>query len=86
MPCPACPFSCSDLAEQGINRGCLPAPYEVLEIKKSTGLNWGCHDKPGQMCAGYVAAAAETGLDYKTGGVLPYADWYHHGVEGAGRG
>jgi hypothetical protein len=68
MCCEACPFSFSDVAEQAQNYGCLPGAHEIRIIKRDTGKNWMCHDDETKPCAGYVADAAERGIDYKTGG------------------
>lgn len=77
MTCEACPFSCSEEAEKGMNFGCLPAPYDIIEIKKNTDKNWACHEHPKEdvPCAGWAAYAKEHGLDYKTGGLVGLSIW-----------
>lgn len=73
--CSACPFSLSEEAEQGVNYGCLPSVFEIMEIKKETGLNWACHDDETKICSGYVEYAAKKGLDYKTEGLAVLSLW-----------
>lgn len=73
--CSACPFSFSDNAENLCNLGCLPSVFEIMQIKKETGLNWACHDDESKICSGYVEYAAKKGLDYKTGGLAVLSLW-----------
>lgn len=81
--CATCPFGGSDEAENAINLGCVPSLFEVLEIKRNTGHNWGCHgaaDDETKPCAGFVGACRELNLDYKTGSHLSYKDWFENGA------
>ena len=77
--CNTCPFKGGDEAEQGISLGCLPSVFEIMQIKRETGHNWGCHSED-RICAGFVEACRETGLEYKGAPLLKYEDWYRNGV------
>jgi hypothetical protein len=74
--CATCPFSCTEEAEAPINWGCVPCGYEIMELKRRYDRNWGCHSRPDRLCAGYVMAAREEGLDYRAGKFLSYEEWY----------
>lgn len=85
--CETCPFGdgdgWSEVAEQAINLGCVPSIPEIMDIKNSLNLNWGCHSaKPNEerICKGYVQFCKEHNIDYKDGDLLPYEKWYHEGV------
>lgn len=79
MSCITCPFAMTEESEQVQNYGCLPTPQEILEIKRCSGKNWSCHGDETKICAGFVEAAKETGLDYKSGELASYQKWYHTG-------
>lgn len=66
-------------SERVQNLGCLPSEWEIMNIKRGTGKNWACHYDETKLCAGFVEAAREAGLDYKTGGLASYERWYHTG-------
>ncbi len=68
--CLGCPFNCNEISEQAQNWGCLPAPYEILNIKRNHGYNWECHAGTGSVCSGFVAACRDENIDYKTGPLL----------------
>lgn len=74
--CKTCPFAFSDESENVQNLGCLPTPQEILRIKRDTGKNWACHDNESRPCAGYVRAARKLGIDYRSGGVMTYSEWW----------
>lgn len=87
MTCVACPFGDGDgwspEAEQVINLGCVPSEPEIMAIKRDHGLNWGCHsaeEGETRLCAGFVRACREIGLDPRQGQHLSYQKWYHEGV------
>ena len=81
--CTACPFSTSEEAEQTQNWGCLPSPFEILEMKRTADKNWPCHEDETRICAGFVSRCRELGLDYKSGPLASYQRWYHEGAEAA---
>lgn len=73
--CVTCPFSFTHEAENLCNLGCLPSVYEIMQIKKETGLNWACHDDESKICGGYVEFANDKGIDYKSGGLAVLSKW-----------
>jgi hypothetical protein len=73
--CLGCPFNINEISEQAQNLGCLPAPFEILAIKRDHGYNWECHEGTGIICGGYVAVCRDENLDYKTGPLLD-TTWY----------
>ena len=68
--CIACPFNINDISENAYNLGCLPSISKILDIKRQFNFNWACHDDANKICAGYVAAAKDHGLNYKNGSLL----------------
>ena len=58
----ACPFSFTDASEQAQNYGCLPTPYQILEMKVHHGKTWACHSNPDQPCLGATKYFKEKGL------------------------
>ena len=81
MTCTTCPFALTEESERVQNYGCLPTPSEILRIKRDHGLNWHCHGDLDEkkMCAGFVEAARELGLDPKQGEMASYSNWYNTG-------
>lgn len=54
--CKGCPWDYGQPAtEMACNWGCLPTPYEAVEMSHRHGKAWACHDEPGKMCCGYAA-------------------------------
>jgi hypothetical protein len=82
MTCSTCPFSGTDAAESAMNLGCLPFPYEIMQLCGRTGKAWPCHSDPTRMCAGYIAACAEAGIDWRTRPLGSYQGWYESGEAG----
>lgn len=85
--CKTCPFGDGDgwspEAEQAMALGCVPEPWEIMGIKRDTGLNWGCHsaeEGKDRICAGFVRECHERGIEYRGAKTLSYADWYQNGV------
>lgn len=60
--CSDCPFSHTDAAENAINLGCLPDPYEITQMRKN-GRTWACHDNQNVPCRGALAYLKEKGID-----------------------
>ena len=79
MTCSACPFSGSFEAEQALNWGCLPDAVTVMEIKRETGKNWGCHEDEARLCAGFARACRESGISISAQNLASYSSWYHSG-------
>ena len=38
--CVTCPFSSNEHAEQAQNYGCLPTPFEIIQMTVKSGHNW----------------------------------------------
>lgn len=68
--CKACPFNLTEESENAINLGCLPDISDIIQIKRETGLNWGCHQDSFKICAGFVAYCASYDIDYKSSNIL----------------
>jgi hypothetical protein len=68
-PCTTCPFSWSEEAQIAQAIGCLPSPYDIIEIKRTTNENWACHSNCKRICQGLVQANDERklGLDLTQG-------------------
>lgn len=70
--CVSCPFACTEESVYAQTVGCLPSPYELVELKRTTGHNWSCHGDPSKMCGGYAAHIAQYNpeLDVKSGNLI----------------
>ena len=71
--CLSCPFNLTEESEMAYNLGCLPTPQDLLTIKRDSDDNWECHEGTGKICAGFVAACRDTGLDYRSGKLVDSA-------------
>lgn len=87
--CKLCPFAFTDASEEAQNFGCLPSPYDIIQMKRETGHNWGCHSVEGRVCAGFVNFISEertpryTDIDTSKGGIISYDTWDREGLEAA---
>lgn len=89
MACKYCPFAFTDESEQAQNYGCLPSPHEIIELKRKTGQNWGCHSNDQKICEGYVSHVKRQNaspwcddlndIDTSTGGIISFNTWEEKG-------
>jgi hypothetical protein len=81
MTCPACPFAMTEQSESIQNLGCLPTPYEAMQIMRGEGKNWCCHEDETKPCAGQVSYCREEGISYdKAAPLASYTSWYYEGT------
>lgn len=83
--CVTCPFAWNEESEYVQNLGCLPTPFDIVEMKKQSGHNWACHSDESKKCAGYVDHMKEhhPEIDTSTGKLISYDKWYREGPEAA---
>lgn len=96
MACECCPFAFTDASEEVQNYGCLPTPYDVIQMKRESGHNWACHsceEDNLHICKGFIehvkwmnengSVDKLTDIDTSTGGLISYDVWYREGKEAA---
>lgn len=93
MACECCPFAFTDASEEVQNYGCLPTPYEIIQMKRKSGHNWSCHSNEKVICKGFVDHVKwinENGyvndlkdIDTSKGNLISYDTWYREGEEAA---
>lgn len=83
--CESCPMN-SDATEGATlaqNYGCLPAPADIIRMKKASGHNWECHSVEGRVCKGLCHAGKQDGMDTTSGKLIRYQSWYLAGERAA---
>lgn len=87
QPCSACPFAYTEESEQVQNYGCLPSPYDIMQMKLKSGHNWACHEDESKMCLGFAremqSPFTKVNVDLTQGGLITYTDWDALGEEQA---
>ena len=61
----ACPFAFNDTSEYVQNLGCLPTPYEIIQMRQKHGKTWACHDNPKKPCLGALEYMKKNRFEYK---------------------
>ena len=61
----SCPFAFTDESERVQNYGCLPGPFEILQMRVKHGKTWACHSNPKKPCLGGLRFIKEQGYDSK---------------------
>ena len=81
MCCNTCPFALTEESEYVQNLGCLPTPFDIVQMKIKSGHNWGCHFNEEKICSGFSEYIKETKpeLDVNSGGLISYKKWYSYG-------
>jgi hypothetical protein len=75
--CNSCPFAWwTEASTNASNWGCLPSPFEIMELKRNQDLNWTCHGDKTVLCVGFVITCKEEKLDSKSGKNIEYEKWY----------
>ncbi len=60
-----CPFAFTESSEVAQNYGCLPSPYEIVQMRVKHGKTWACHNDPTQPCIGGINYLRENGMEYR---------------------
>lgn len=59
----ACPFSFTFKSEEVQNYGCLPSPYDIIQMRTEHGKTWACHSNTTKPCLGALKYMKEQNID-----------------------
>lgn len=59
----ACPFSFTDASEHAQGLGCLPTPYDIVQMRQVHGKTWACHSNPTKPCLGALKFQKERNME-----------------------
>ena len=60
-----CPFAFTEESEVIQSYGCLPSPYEIIQMRIQSGKSWACHSDRKVPCKGAIMYLKKEGLPHK---------------------